>query len=246
MADLRGRRPGHGEPVGDRGRADRRRATSRSTGSSATTAPRARPRSTYIKDVAEGAPRSSSSTTAAPTAPASSTRSRRACGRGRRRADKVQEQQTNFDATISKIKAAAPDVIAYGGYTNEAAPFAQAAARGRRHGQVPRLRRPLRPRLPDGCRRGGAEGAIVTCPCLPGRRRPAARSPADFQAEYGEAPGSYGAEGYDARDRSARRLQGRQEDPRRPARLGGRLRQAGCLEVPQVRRQRRRRQDARS
>ena len=37
--------------------------------------------------------------------------------------DKVQEKQSNFDATISKIKAAGADAVAYGGYTNEAAPL---------------------------------------------------------------------------------------------------------------------------
>src|SRR5918998_2290011 len=37
--------------------------------------------------------------------------------------DKVQEKQSNFDTTISKIRAAAPDAVAYGGYTNEAAPL---------------------------------------------------------------------------------------------------------------------------
>ena len=43
--------------------------------------------------------------------------------------DKVQEKQINFDATISKIKAAGADAIAYGGYTNEAAPFLKQCVR---------------------------------------------------------------------------------------------------------------------
>src|SRR5262249_1351953 len=37
--------------------------------------------------------------------------------------DKVQEKQTNFAATVSKVKAAGADAVFYGGYTNEASPF---------------------------------------------------------------------------------------------------------------------------
>ena len=41
-----------------------------------------------------------------------------------------------------------------------------------------------------------AEGAIVTCPCLPSDKAGGTFA-ADFQKEFGVAPGSYGAEGYD-------------------------------------------------
>ena len=37
--------------------------------------------------------------------------------------DKVQEQQTQFDATVAKAVAAAPDFVFYGGYPREAAPL---------------------------------------------------------------------------------------------------------------------------
>ena len=51
------------------------------------------------------------------------------------------------------------------------------------------------PGFPKGAG-AAATGAIVTCPCLPAEEAGGTFS-ADYQKEYGVAPGSYGAEGYD-------------------------------------------------
>jgi branched-chain amino acid transport system substrate-binding protein len=110
--------------------------------------------------------------------------------------DKVQKDQTNFDATISKIKSAAPDVIAYGGYTNEAAPLLKQARAGGVTAKFLGFDGLYDPGFPKGAG-DAANGAIVTCPCLPAAEAGGTFS-ADFQKEYGTAPGSYGAEGYDA------------------------------------------------
>jgi branched-chain amino acid transport system substrate-binding protein len=110
--------------------------------------------------------------------------------------DKVQEQQTEFSTVIGKIQASGAQFIFYGGYVREAAPLLR---------QLRAVNTTIKFIGPDGLydpafatgAGGGAEGAIITCPCLPASEAGGTFS-ADFQAEYGEAPGSYGAEGYDA------------------------------------------------
>ena len=110
--------------------------------------------------------------------------------------DKVQTDQTNFDATISKIKSSAPEVIAWGGYTNEAAPFLKQARAAGVTAKFLGFDGLYDPGFPKGAG-AAANGAIVTCPCLPASEAGGTFT-ADFTAEYGVAPGSYGAEGYDA------------------------------------------------
>ncbi len=108
--------------------------------------------------------------------------------------DKTQVAQTDFSPTVSKIKSAQPDAIFYGGYIAEAAP----------------LLKQLRDAEIDAPFVGGdglygndfgkatgpaGEGAVITCPCVPIQDGTFAD---DFEAETGEAPGAYAAEGYDA------------------------------------------------
>jgi branched-chain amino acid transport system substrate-binding protein len=109
--------------------------------------------------------------------------------------DKVQTDQTNFDATISKIKSASPDVVAYGGYTNEAAPLLKQARAAGVTAKFLGFDGLYDPQFPAGAGEA-ANGAIVTCPCLPAAEAGGTFS-ADYEKEYGQAPGSYGAEGYD-------------------------------------------------
>ncbi|GGO15536.1 branched-chain amino acid ABC transporter substrate-binding protein [Micromonospora parathelypteridis] len=109
--------------------------------------------------------------------------------------DKIQERQAQFDATISKIKSAQADFVFYGGYTREAAPLVKQM---RAAGVQAKFVGPdglYDPAFPAGAS-GGAEGAIITCPCLPADKAGGTFS-ADYQKEYGIAPGSYGAEGFD-------------------------------------------------
>lgn len=109
--------------------------------------------------------------------------------------DKIQEKQSQFDATISKIKQAGADFVFYGGYTREAAPLIRQM---RAAGVEAKFVGPdglYDPAFPQGAS-GGAESAIITCPCLPADKAGGTFS-ADYQKEYGQAPGSYGAEGFD-------------------------------------------------
>ncbi|MGH3713145.1 MAG: branched-chain amino acid ABC transporter substrate-binding protein [Micromonosporaceae bacterium] len=110
--------------------------------------------------------------------------------------DQVQEKQTNFSSTVSKVKSSKADAVVYLGYAREAGPFLkQLRAAGV---TIPFLGG-------DGLygadfpKAAGAqaEGAIITCPCLPGSEA-AGSFKDDYEAEYGEAPGAYAAEGFDA------------------------------------------------
>jgi branched-chain amino acid transport system substrate-binding protein len=109
--------------------------------------------------------------------------------------DKTQVGQTDFAPTISKMESAEPDAIFYGGYIAEAAP----------------LLKQIRDAGIDAPFVGGdglygadfgnavgeaGEGAVVMCPCAPIEGD--STFAADFEAEYGGAPGAYAAEGFDA------------------------------------------------
>jgi branched-chain amino acid transport system substrate-binding protein len=111
--------------------------------------------------------------------------------------DKVQEKQTQFESVISKIKSAGADAVFYGGYVREAAPFLKQL---RAAGVKAKFIGPdglYDPALISGAGAAAAEGGIITCPCLPADKAGGTFA-ADYQAEYGQAPGSYGAEGFDA------------------------------------------------
>ncbi|NYE38759.1 branched-chain amino acid transport system substrate-binding protein [Nocardioides cavernae] len=109
--------------------------------------------------------------------------------------DKTEVGQTDFAPTISKMESAQPDAIMYGGYIAEAAP----------------LLKQIRDAGIDAPFVGGdglygadfgnavgeaGEGAVVMCPCAP--IEDDSTFAADFEEEFGSAPGAYAAEGYDA------------------------------------------------
>ena len=110
--------------------------------------------------------------------------------------DKVQEEQTIFDATVAKIQAEQPDYIFYGGYPREAAPLFRQIRSAGITAQLLGADGLYDPQLAS-ITEGAAEGAIITCPCLPASEAVGTFAE-DFKAEYGTEPGSYGAEGYDA------------------------------------------------
>lgn len=110
--------------------------------------------------------------------------------------DKVQEKQSQFDATISKIRAANPDYVLYGGYTREAAPLVRQMRAAKITAKFVGPDGVYDPAFAEGAA-GSADGAIVTCPCLPADKAGGTFA-ADFQKEYNQPPGNYAAEGYDA------------------------------------------------
>ncbi len=110
--------------------------------------------------------------------------------------DHVQEKQTDFASTVAKVKNAKADAVFYAGYANEAGPFLK-QLRGAG------LKIPFvggdglyGADFPEAAG-SQSEGAIITCPCLPAEKASGSFAE-DFKAEYGEDPGAYAAEGYDA------------------------------------------------
>jgi branched-chain amino acid transport system substrate-binding protein len=109
--------------------------------------------------------------------------------------DKTEVGQTDFAPTISKMESAKPDAIFYGGYIAEAAPLLKQI---RDAGiDVPFVGGDGLYGADFGNAVGPAgEGAVVMCPCAPIDAD--STFAADFEAEYGGAPGAYAAEGFDA------------------------------------------------
>ena len=111
--------------------------------------------------------------------------------------DKVQEKQTDFSATVNKIRGVNPDAVFYGGYTNEASPFLKQLRKAGVTAKFVGGDGLNDPAFPEGAGAAESEGAIVTCPCLPPEKAKGTFA-ADFKAEYNADPGVYAAEGWDS------------------------------------------------
>lgn len=111
--------------------------------------------------------------------------------------DTVQPKQTDFQATVAKVKSSKADAVFYGGYYAEAGPFVkQLRAKNVTATFV----------SDDGVKDEGfvkgagneaAEGSVVTCPCIPGDEAKGTFL-ADYKKAFGRDPGTYGPEAYDA------------------------------------------------
>ena len=88
--------------------------------------------------------------------------------------DKTQVAQTDFSPTISKVEAAKPDAIFYGGYIAEAAPLLKQLRDAGIDSPVHRWRRPVRRRLRQGRRHRG-RGRDRHLPVCPDRGRARSR-----------------------------------------------------------------------
>ncbi len=108
--------------------------------------------------------------------------------------DTVQQKQTDFSATVTRVKASGADTLFYGGYYPEAGLLAKQLVAGDWDGTFVSGDGSKDPGFVEAAGATSAEGAILTCPCAP--------SPDDFAARYSDAndgaePGTYSAEGYD-------------------------------------------------
>ena len=109
--------------------------------------------------------------------------------------DRIQQKQTDFSASVTKVKASGAQALFYGGYYAEAGLLVkQLKAAGWKGTMV----------VGDGVKDDGyikaggaaAEGTIMTCPCLPPDKAPEFLSA--FKAAYNSDPATYSAEGYDS------------------------------------------------
>lgn len=112
--------------------------------------------------------------------------------------DTVQQKQTDFSATVTKIKNSGATAFFYGGYYAEAGLLRKQLSDA--GGQAITLV------AGDGVKDQGyikaagaaaAEGSVVTCPCLPPEKAPGSFVP-DYTAMFEQPPGTYSAEAFDA------------------------------------------------
>jgi len=109
--------------------------------------------------------------------------------------DAIQQKQTDFSGSVTKVTASNADALFFGGYYAEAALIVkQLRAAGWKGTFV----------AADGVKDDGfikgagaaAEGAIVTCPCLPPDQAPEFATA--YKKAYNSDPATYSAEAYDA------------------------------------------------
>lgn len=110
--------------------------------------------------------------------------------------DTIQQKQTDFSATVTKVTDAKPDAVFFGGYYAEATILIGQLRDGGFDGKFIVADGVKDPAFLDA--KDAAEGTIITCPCIPDTDPAVADFAADYQAEFGEAPGTYAAEAYDA------------------------------------------------
>ncbi|WGX94613.1 branched-chain amino acid ABC transporter substrate-binding protein [Nocardioides sp. L-11A] len=110
--------------------------------------------------------------------------------------DTIQAGDTDFSATVTKVTDAKPDAVFFGGYYAEATILIGQLRNGGFDGTFVVADGVKDPAYLDA--KDAAEGTIITCPCIPDTDPAVATFAADYEEEFGEAPGTYAAEAYDA------------------------------------------------
>lgn len=110
--------------------------------------------------------------------------------------DTIQQKQTDFSATVTKVTAAKADAVFFGGYYAEASLMIKQLRDGGFQGKFV---------VADGVKDPtylavgkAAEGTVVTCPCIPATDPAVATFAKDYKAAFNEAAGTYAAEAYDS------------------------------------------------
>jgi branched-chain amino acid transport system substrate-binding protein len=110
--------------------------------------------------------------------------------------DTIQVGDTDFSATVTKVTSSGADTVFFGGYYAEAALIVSQLRDGGFEGTFV---------VADGVKDPGfleageaAEGSVITCPCIPADDPAVAEFASAYEGEFGEAPGTYAAESYDA------------------------------------------------
>jgi branched-chain amino acid transport system substrate-binding protein len=109
--------------------------------------------------------------------------------------DQFQKDASDYSSTVSKVKAANPDVITYGGYYAQAGRLLKQLRDAGVKALFATGDGSLDPQLVSGAGAAAAEGAVIGCPC-------AIASGGEFgtkyKAKFGVDPAIYATEGYDA------------------------------------------------
>ncbi|MBC2934415.1 branched-chain amino acid ABC transporter substrate-binding protein [Nocardioides sp. zg-1228] len=110
--------------------------------------------------------------------------------------DTIQTGDTDFSATVSKVVDSGADAVFFGGYYAEATILIGQLRDGGFDGTFVVADGVKDPAFLDAG--GSAEGTIITCPCIPDTDPAVADFASAYEDEFGEAPGTYAAEAYDA------------------------------------------------
>jgi len=110
--------------------------------------------------------------------------------------DTIQVGDTDFSATVTKVNDAKPDTIFFGGYYAEATILIGQLRDGGFEGDFVVADGVKDPAYLEAGK--AAEGTTITCPCIPDTDPAVAEFAEAYEAEFGEAPGTYAAEAYDA------------------------------------------------
>lgn len=109
----------------------------------------------------------------------------------------VKEQQTDFGALVQQIKSTGADSIFWGGYYREAAPFLKQFRDAGNKATFVAGDGVKDQAFVDGAGAANAEGAILTCPCVPPEKAGGTFA-ADYKTATGREAGTYSAEAFDA------------------------------------------------
>jgi len=109
----------------------------------------------------------------------------------------VKEKQVDFGSLVNDIKASGADTVFWGGYYREAAPFMKQFRDNGGKATFVAGDGVKDDAFVKGAGEKEAEGAILTCPCVPPEKLQGTFA-ADYKAATGRDPGTYSAEAFDA------------------------------------------------
>jgi branched-chain amino acid transport system substrate-binding protein len=110
--------------------------------------------------------------------------------------DTIQQKQTDFSASVTKVQSSGADALFFGGYYTEAGLLRkQLSDKGVKATMV--VGDGVKdPGFIAGAGKAAAEGTVMTCPCLPPNKAKAFYTA--FKAANSKDPGTYGAEAFDS------------------------------------------------
>jgi branched-chain amino acid transport system substrate-binding protein len=109
----------------------------------------------------------------------------------------IKEQQVDFAAVVQQITAGGADAVFFGGYVREAAPFLKQLRESGSRAKFIAGDGVKETTLVTGAGAANAEGAVLSCPCVPGDKA-AGTFAADYKAATSRDPSTYSAESFDA------------------------------------------------
>jgi branched-chain amino acid transport system substrate-binding protein len=111
--------------------------------------------------------------------------------------DVVKEKQIDFGALVQSVQSSGADSLFWGGYYREAAPFLKQYREAGGKATFVAGDGVKDQAFIDGAGAANAEGAILTCPCVPPEKAGGTFT-ADYKTATGRDAGTYSAEAFDA------------------------------------------------